>query len=402
MFCDVAIIKLFIKHPQFYFNAIPLYSRFILAISLPILLLLVFYIFLYDILNNIDYAVINRTIGLIIFVIFIFLLNISSLFGLPKKMLPNPQLEDANKKYGILVTFVLGWLRWKEDKKTIINLNKNTYPIVRNTDKPIVIIIQCESFSDPKDLNIKYDSHKYINNIYRSKKLGEVGKLLVSGFGAYTMRTEYGLIFGHEEDVLGFCRFDPYLTALKVTKNSLPHRLSTVCSKRFFIHPHDLNFYDRATIMPAVGFNHLVGINDFRGASHSGRYISDQAIGEKIKALTKNAIQDNIGALIYAVTIENHGPWSGGIKDYLSHLKNGDTLFGDIRQFLEKENINALLVFLGDHRPSIPNKVIPRNERFTPFAICGFGQIKYNNDFSEIFMTPAQLHHFILEKLIYK
>jgi hypothetical protein len=96
------------------------------------------------------------------------------------------------------------------------------------------------------------------------------GNLNVSGFGAYTMRTEYGLIFGRDEEELGFRRYDPFLTATREVAHALPARLAVRGWRSLFLHPHDLRFYNRHRIMPAAGFAEMVGEEHFAPPSAGG------------------------------------------------------------------------------------------------------------------------------------
>src|SRR3546814_10576991 len=91
-------------------------------------------------------------------------------------------------------------------------------------------MVQCESYADPAEL---FDDPALVLPGLAAARASawRQGRLLVSGFGAYTMRTEYGLIFGRDEADLGFRRFDPYLTAIGETSHALPIRLGRAKSE---------------------------------------------------------------------------------------------------------------------------------------------------------------------------
>lgn len=60
------------------------------------------------------------------------------------------------------------------------------------------------------------------------------GKYLVNHFGAYTMRSEYGVLFGRDEEALGFRKYDPYLTAKEELSFSLANRLKIFLQTEYF------------------------------------------------------------------------------------------------------------------------------------------------------------------------
>ena len=99
------------------------------------------------------------------------------------------------------------------------------------------------------------------------------------------------------------------------------------------------------------------------------------------------------------MTIENHGPWAGGLAEYLRRLKEGDVRLGRLEQALEKSKREALLVFYGDHRPSLPGLVGPEGAKHTPVVMRGFGNLQDAPCLDGQVLTPAALHHIITEVL---
>lgn len=396
MFCDVAVVGAFIRHPRFYVGAIPKAARAVLITAFGVICLFIAGLFVLDVLfirsgTGLEIRIAGfLTAGLS----WIFLESLRY-FGLARRLLPQADMDVGLLRYGLLATIALGWMRWKEDRITPLP----SWPVVPERSEgqgPIIVIVQCESFADPQDLGLSGVASCVLESLARNRDAGAVGELDVSGFGAYTMRAEYGVLFGHEESTLGFRRFDPYLTALGQMKEALPARLFNICQNRIFVHPHDLTFYGRNCLMPAAGFSKIIGSESFSKTALSGTHIEDRSVGDYLVNLIEDAAIAPGGTLLFTVTIENHGPWRGGLPEYLKNLVEGDVLLGRLGQALEEAGREALLVFYGDHRPSLPGVVMPKGARHTPVVMRGFGDLKDIPRLKNKKITPASLHHEII------
>jgi len=304
-------------------------------------------------------------------------------------------------RLGLLPTMLLYWRRWRAEADP-----QPCPEPARDTpdDAPeLVVIVQCESFADP--VALFGDPARALPGLEAARAAAmQWGNLDVSGFGAYTMRTEYGVLFGRDEAALGFRRYDPLLTARGEGSYALPSRLKGWRS--LFVHPHDMRFYGRHEIMPAAGFAELVGEERFTPpAPGEGRYVTDAAMTEVILQLAQDARQPT---LIHAVTIENHGPWapdahgSGSpdlIESYMRLVRHSDAMLTALVQRLSALGRPALLVFFGDHRPSIPGASVPGGERHTPYVmirIDAAGRVLPGANL-RVDLAPAGLHHTLLD-----
>jgi hypothetical protein len=73
-------------------------------------------------------------------------------------------------------------------------------------------------------------------------------------------------------------------------------------------------------------------------------------------------------------------------------------MLGDLIQYLSTDGRPALLVFFGDHRPSIPGVTAPGGARHTHYVVVRFdanGRILKGQS-AAIDLTPAALHHLVL------
>ncbi|MEE4453620.1 LTA synthase family protein [Novosphingobium resinovorum] len=405
LFSDLALVGAIFRHPQFYLSAVRLWQRIAVGIVAAGLLAVLAWLSVA--------APAPHLLGLALLLAGLAALAI--LLRLPpwRDLAPLPRAHDDVARLGLWPTLLLHWLRWREsrDPPPPAPIARQTPPGAPGLPPELVVIVQCESFADPVEL--------FAEPALALPALAEArrhacqwGNLEVSGFGAYTMRTEYGVLFGRDEDALGFRRFDPFLTALGEASWALPARLRDHAGaadwRSVFVHPHDMRFYGRDRIMPAAGFAALVGEESFAPpAPGEGRYVGDAAVAGRIVDIARSAPGPS---LIYAVTIENHGPWAADgdtaqgelVPGYLRLVRRGDAMLAALVEEMRAMKRPALLVFFGDHRPSIPGASVPGGPRHTPYVmivIDGEGRIQ-SADNRRVDLPPAGLHHAILDRVL--
>jgi len=401
LFSDLALVGAIFRHPQFYLSAVRPWQRAAVAMAAAALLAVIGWFSVWTLAPHLD--------GLLLLAGGLAALALSLRGGRVRRLAPTPRAAADLARFGLLPTLLLYWLRWRESRDPPAS---EAVPRQAPRDAPeLVIVIQCESFADPAELFGDPDLALPALGLAR-ENARQWGNLEVSGFGAYTMRTEYGVLFGREEEALGFRRYDPFLTALGEASWAIPARLTAEGGARWrslFAHPHDMRFYGRDRIMPAGGFARLVGEDEFAPpAPGQGRYVTDAAMAQRIAEL---AAQADAPTLIYAVTIENHGPWapddaaggaSGGpnlVRSYLRLARHGDDMLAHLQRSIGALGRPALLVFFGDHRPSIPGASLPGGARHTPYVMLSFdaaGRIMAGDN-RRVDLTPAALHHAVLD-----
>lgn len=395
LFCDVVAARSFLQNPKFYLFSIPVPGRIALVggmIALPLLLAVCFS------LNPLPHlAGFACLIACVI-----------ALRAIPAaRWAPVPDMPRDIDRLGLPGSLFLYWRRWRDELASLPE-TVTVPPVMGHPARDIVIVVQCESFAMPADLFAGRSAPIPLPDLPGLKRAqgmaSDWGTLNVSGFGAYTMRTEYGVLFGQEEDALGFRAYDPFLSANRDVALSLPAIMGQAGYECVFAHPHDLQFYGRSRLMPACGFTRIIGEDAF---THTPRpdmpYIEDTALARQIGQLVSKSTKPTF---IYAVTMENHGPWPAPSPDgpktalahYLRHLRNSDRMLGDLMDTLAASGRSGLLVFFGDHRPSIPGMVTPNDARGTPYVVIPFdaqGRDRQPRSQAEA-LTPAQLHHLIL------
>lgn len=405
LFSDLALIGAVFRHPQFYLSAVPIWQRVAAGIAAVMVLAVVVWFSVADMAAHLaGLALLGGGLGTLALS-----LRLPPWRGLARV----PDAHADTSRLGLLPVLLLYWLRWRAEPDPAPCPPKKRQVSADPTG--LVVVIQCESFADPVELF--GDPALALPGLAAARDMAwQWGNLNVSGFGAYTMRTEYGVLFGREDEALGFRRYDPFLTATGEGSYALPARLKAEGSMMeapagggdwhsLFVHPHDLRFYGRDRIMPAGGFARLVGEDHFAPpAAGEGRYVTDAAMGDAIIALAEAARQPT---LLYAVTIENHGPWETGpgvdlVDGYLHLVRKGDAMLATLAERMATLGRPALLVFFGDHRPSIPGASAPGGDRHTPYVMLRIdadGRAVPGSK-CRVDLTPAGLHHAILDTVL--
>jgi hypothetical protein len=393
VFSDLALLVGVVRHPRFYFSALSPAQRWMLAIGAGGALVAIVLLSSAALRPHLAGLVLAVGIGLAIALV----LRSRALDGLAA----TPDLEGDFTRLGMIATLLLYWWRWRRSSDPL------PCPAVAQqagADLPeLVVIVQCESFCDPVELT--GDPKNAFAGLDAARRAAwQWGTLEVSGFGAYTMRTEYGVLFGRSEEALGFRRYDPFLTAAGDSSHALSARLRGAGYRSVFVHPHDLRFYSRDRLMPQVGFAAMIGEEGFAARGDgAGRYVDDRTLGASVIGMIEAATGPT---MIYTVTMENHGPWdsasardaAGRREAYLRHARSSDAMLQDLTAYFARAGRSALLVFFGDHRPSIPGVTAPGGARHTPYVMLRFDSdgIIAPGAQGPISLTPADLHHTIL------
>lgn len=422
LFSDLALIGAMLRHPQFYFSVLALWQQAAGLVGMAALVAVLVWL--------IEPSVRTALAGAGIAIAAIALFAIGLWRGALAKLAVAPGVDADVRAHGLLPTVLLYWLRWREARAALAALPHVNEAWDVSDDAPpasgtrfaasgfaepppaggcvsgseIIVVVQCESFADPVELFGQESA--CLPELGRARAdSAQWGNLLVSGFGAYTMRTEFGVLFGREEEDLGFLLYDPYLTALQDPAPALPQKLKRLGWQSLFVHPHDMRFYSRDKILPKAGFAGWVGEDQFaKPAPGAARYVSDAQVAAKILDLARGAITPT---LLYAVTMENHGPWAphgdagvfSMVDSYKRLVRAGDAMLGQLRDGLNELGRPATLVFFGDHRPTIPGASDPGGDKHTPYVIlrCGNHEASAPDKSQRRDLTPAQLHKAIID-----
>lgn len=250
------------------------------------------------------------------------------------------------------------------------NLPKAIYPNNSTMTKqinPNIIVIMNEAFWDPTVLpNVSF-SEDPIPFFRELSNLNIAGTMISPVFGGSTANVEFEILTGLNTDFLptGSIAYQQYI---EEQIPSLPRILQDNGYRTTAIHPYHSWFYERAVVYPFLGFDNFQHLDDFSEAEIRGEYIADLEVSQKIIEQVDSVDQPQ---LIFAVTMQNHGPYpedrydstsidvTGDISSnglnmlevYAQGLKDADIALKLLIDHLNKSDKPTVVVFLGDHLP---------------------------------------------------
>ncbi len=222
-----------------------------------------------------------------------------------------------------------------------------------------VVVIQSESFYDLRRQGVGLELPAL--DALRERALAH-GRLVVPCYGAYTLRPEFAVSTGLAFAAQGVDRFHPYLRARRFTGHALPGELQAEGWETVFVHPYDPHFFRRARAVPELGFQRFLTEADFSGMERFGPYVSDAAVGRRLRAEIAAARERGHSIYMMAVTMEAHDPYGAGrlsetddpLEQYCRHAAHADELLASMVEGLDATTERSLLVFYGDHAPLLP------------------------------------------------
>lgn len=281
--------------------------------------------------------------------------------------------EDVDK-LSLVTTLIFYFFLAGEQEIAVAKSRENeeedrARPVGQRPVLPNVVVVQSESFFDARRVLRRVPQGFMQNFSLMCSEARYLGRLRVPAWGANTLRTEFAFLSGIPDEALGVDRFNPYLKYCDKPVWTVATYLRSIGYRTVCIHPFHKSFFRRDKVYPHLGFDEFIDIDDFSETDRVGPYVSDNAVADKIDALLKD---DTTPVFVFAITMENHGPWkkaridvppelksatpvkSNAFAQYLAHLRNADKMIGRIRHMLLASRRKSIFCFYGDHLPSMP------------------------------------------------
>jgi hypothetical protein len=244
-------------------------------------------------------------------------------------------------------------------------------PAAAFPELPDIVIVQSESLFDPGRLS-GLRGEDFLPNLRRIAASALSGDLRVPAYGGLTTRTEFEVLTGYP--VRLFNTAYPYQGLVHRPIHTLPRSLREAGYRTIAIHPYAAHFYRRNQVYPRLGFHGFLSVEDFADGDRHGYYVSDAALTQRLLSLLDAATEP---LLLFAVTMENHGPWDAerpidpddiatieipeglepgdalALRLYLHHLMRADQALGVLASQVETRDRATLVLFFGDHLPAL-------------------------------------------------
>ncbi|MGH0927871.1 LTA synthase family protein [Bacillus pacificus] len=241
----------------------------------------------------------------------------------------------------------------------------------KKKEKPNIIFVMSESFWDPtKATNLSFSEdpvpnlHHYIENF-------PGGQTISPTFGGNTANVEFEALTSYSMSLLkpGSIPYQQVITNKKEIP-SIPTALKKEGYYTSAIHSFGRTFFKRDDVYKVLGFDKFNAADTMENVDIDGDYISDLAMSKEIIAELEKQKQPTF---IHAVTMQNHFPFTEGrfgenlieisgleneeskgeLETYTEGLRRSDEALQYLIEKLDNLDRPTLLVFFGDHLPSL-------------------------------------------------
>ena len=287
----------------------------------------------------------------------------------------------ANLKYGSAFSFYANTAKMglqKSDTYDPDSLNAILDSYEQDTeipeDKPNIIVVMDESFSDLTVVGDFTTNEGYIDYFNSLSKNTVRGEMLVSVFGGNTCNTEFEFLTGMNTGLLR-ANAIPYA---QMIFNPIPYSMASHMKamgyKTTAFHPYYANGWNRTNIYNYMGFDEFISYETmFDYVEHAERlrsYVSDKGDFDTILTYLRGKEDKSQRDFIFNVTMQNHGGFeyknfncSVNITDmegsypqteqYLTCVKHTDDALAYFLNELENYDEPTVVVMFGDHQPNV-------------------------------------------------
>lgn len=236
--------------------------------------------------------------------------------------------------------------------------------------QPNVIFIMNEAFWDPTLFpDVKF-SEDPVPTIHALQKESTSGYLLSPQFGGGTSNVEYEVLTGNSMSFLPGGSV-PYQQYINKPLPSLASYFEEKSYKSMAIHSYEGWFWNRINVYKQLGFESFMSKDNFVNPEYKGYFISDQEVSQQIM---KQVDETERSMFIYAVTMQNHGPYEDGtrygsnqikvqgnltdqskttLETYTQGVYDADQALKQLIDHFKQSDEPTLIVFYGDHLPML-------------------------------------------------
>ncbi len=237
---------------------------------------------------------------------------------------------------------------------------------------PNIVVVQLESYFDPTEVEWLQFSEDPIPNLRKMYQKYSSGYFKVPSVGAGTANTEFEVLTGMSMRFFGPGEY-PYKTYGKTKViESAATALGELGYGSEALHNNGGNFYSRAQVFNHMGFDHFTSkefMNILR-TTPNGWATDDILIPNILESMDTTENQD----FVFTISVQGHGEYPteqiienpaitvSGVEDeekrnaweyYVNQVYEMDKFAGDLVAALEKRGEPTVVVFYGDHLPTM-------------------------------------------------
>lgn len=274
------------------------------------------------------------------------------------------------------------------NEETLKKLNKDGKLTQISTGRseealPNIIFVQLESFFDPTEVQWLHFSKDPIPNMRRLFKEYSNGYFKAPSIGAGTANTEFEVLTGMNMRFFGPGEY-PYKTYAKSKQlESAAMALEALGYGAEALHNNGGNFYSRAQVYNNMGFDHYTSkeFMNILTKTPNGWATDDILIPHIMDSMNTTKGKD----FVFTVSVQGHGDYPrekviehpeievSGVKDegmrnaweyYVNQVYAMDRFAGDLIQAVESRHEPSVIVFYGDHLPTMGLKAADLKSKY--------------------------------------
>ena len=273
-------------------------------------------------------------------------------------------------------------------KKAMAKIDKdgelNQTATSRSSDElPNIIVVQLESYFDVANAEFFTTSEDACPNLHNLYQNYSNGYFKVPSVGAGTANTEFEVLTGMNLRYFGPGEY-PYKTySKKHPTESAATALASLGYGTHALHDNTGNFYSRANVFNNMGFDTFTS-KEFMNVLQTTEngWAKDEILTQHIMEAMDTTKQEDF---VFTVSVQGHGNYPEtqvienpkikveGIEDealknkweyYVNQVYEMDQFVGDLIKAVEKRNEPSVVVFYGDHLPTMGLKAEDLKSRY--------------------------------------
>nr|WP_242585366.1 LTA synthase family protein [Enterococcus sp. DIV0242_7C1] len=237
-------------------------------------------------------------------------------------------------------------------------------------EQPNIIFVMSESFSDPQHLAGVTANKNPLKDYYEVADKTYSGKMLSQNYGGGTANIEFEALTSFSMELFNPQMTTPY-TMLVPKMDEIPSVVSLLKNQDYratAIHPYNTSMYKRKDVYNVLGFDQFISEDTmkYKEKLQNNPYISDQSAYKEVLDLLKD---DQQPQFVHLVTMQTHMPYSDkytnieyssqgqgnktAIDSYMQDIAYSSAALKEFTEELKNVKRRTLVVFWGDHLPSI-------------------------------------------------